>query len=153
MKSALVSQRTSMERSNAMNGSLPLHNDDDPALPKPPRSDRSDSLDDDLNDPMEGGFRLADRGAMAGGNQYDAIPSEPSTSKTLDPNTSMSAAFDRPKSGQGKVKVKEPVVGSSAARDLSNAKLAMNQQVSMRYLEAIVSFAEWSCLGLAGGNR
>jgi hypothetical protein len=82
--------------------------------------------------PPSSTFRLADRGIVSGGNQYDALPSGEPSLRTAVTDVSMSGgdAYIRSTSAQGQKRA--PAV-SPVTKDLSNAKLALNQSVSREF--------------------
>jgi hypothetical protein len=88
--------------------------------------------------PPSSTFRLADRGIVSGGNQYDALPSGEPSLRTAVTDVSMSGgdAYTRSTSAQGQKRAPAvnpggPVAaGTPVTKDLSNAKLALNQSVS-----------------------
>ena len=92
--------------------------------------------------PPSSTFRLADRGIVSGGNQYDALPSGEPSLRTALTDVSMSGgdAYTRSTSAQGQKRAPavnaggQAAMGTPAARDLSNAKLALNQSVSRELL-------------------
>jgi hypothetical protein len=112
-----------MERDNLYSGSLP----------GPSAQPRSGL--DSPDSPDSGTFRLADRGTVTGGNQYDAIPTGDVPLRTGVADVSMSGGDSfRPASAQGQKKGQPQtsgVAGASAIKDLTNAKLALNQSVRL----------------------
>jgi hypothetical protein len=102
--------------------------------------------------PATSTFRLADRGIMSGGNQYDALPMNEPTVRTTLTDVSMSGGggdMMRSTSAQGQKKV--PSAGGNTG-ELSNAKLALNQSVSRRNQVGLKRAVSGLMIGLLDGS-